>query len=347
MVSTVKNGLSYYNMDTDIFQNRKIRRLLKFYSAKGWLVYSFVLNEIYRNKGFYLEFNDETIFDIADYLNIPTKTVIEIVEFCCEIKLFDNNIMEKDKIITSKNIQLRWEKITKSAKRKISEVKDVNSKIDLTPEYFEKTPEYFEKTPEYFDKVKKSKVNIKEINSFMSSSSINTTTCPKPIFEKSLQAESKSDKASVIAEDGSDEVRRLSALANSIAKYVKYELPTNQFSTKGEVYQVTSEYLDEMQKLFEGLDVNQEFKLMKSWLLNNAQRRKTLRGMPAFINNWLSKSQNNQHQRKHYAYNGTTGKSHNQNSGGYWNKATCVEQVRNSFEVNAEVIRKDARGGNS
>ena len=59
----------------------------------------------------------------------------------------------------------------------------------------------------------------------------------------------------------------------------------------GTEHPVTREYVDQMQQLFPAVDVRQQLLKMKAWSINNPSRRKTKRGITAFINNWLSKEQ--------------------------------------------------------
>ena len=40
---------------------------------------------------------------------------------------------------------------------------------------------------------------------------------------------------------------------------------------------------------YPGLDVKQCLHVAQAWLVTNPRRRKTKRGMPRFINNWLSR----------------------------------------------------------
>jgi hypothetical protein len=46
-------------------------------------------------------------------------------------------------------------------------------------------------------------------------------------------------------------------------------------------------------ELYPAVDVRQELRSMKGWLIANPTRRKTKSGIKKFINNWLSKAQNN------------------------------------------------------
>jgi len=67
-------------------------------------------------------------------------------------------------------------------------------------------------------------------------------------------------------------------------------LPTNK---RGEEYPVTQDHVREWEELYPAVDVMQELRNMRGWLLHNKSRRKTASGMPRFINNWLTKEQNN------------------------------------------------------
>lgn len=45
-----KTGLSYYNVDTDRYQDMRIKRLKKDMGCRGVAVYDYILCEIYRVK---------------------------------------------------------------------------------------------------------------------------------------------------------------------------------------------------------------------------------------------------------------------------------------------------------
>ena len=66
-------------------------------------------------------------------------------------------------------------------------------------------------------------------------------------------------------------------------------LPTNK---NNEEYPVVQAFIDEMQNLYEGVDVLKELKAMRAWLITNQKNRKTYSGMVRFINSWLSREQN-------------------------------------------------------
>ena len=64
-------------------------------------------------------------------------------------------------------------------------------------------------------------------------------------------------------------------------------LPLNN----GAEYPVSMEQCQEWASLYPAVDVAQQLREMRGWLLSNPTKRKTLRGIQAFINRWLSKEQ--------------------------------------------------------
>lgn len=66
-------------------------------------------------------------------------------------------------------------------------------------------------------------------------------------------------------------------------------LPTNM---PGQEVAVTAFQASEYRKLYPAVDLEQELRAMRGWLLSNPKLRKTKSGMMRFINNWLSKAQN-------------------------------------------------------
>ena len=60
----------------------------------------------------------------------------------------------------------------------------------------------------------------------------------------------------------------------------------------GSEYIPDYDYYEKMKELYPAVDIDQAFKEMSAWSMSNPQKRKTSRGVKAFINNWLSKEQN-------------------------------------------------------
>jgi uncharacterized protein YdaU (DUF1376 family) len=69
-----------------------------------------------------------------------------------------------------------------------------------------------------------------------------------------------------------------------------FKLPTNKTDV---FYLVKIEEINNYNFTYLAVDIEQQYRQILSWLNANPKNRKTLGGMPKFINAWLSKSQNN------------------------------------------------------
>lgn len=114
-----KNGLTYYQAETDRFQDIKIKRLKKRFGCQGYAVYNYVQNEIYRVEGCFIRFTDDQAFDCAEYWNIDEEEVMDIINFCADIELFDAVIWKTRGILTSREIQRRYTEICRRAKKRM------------------------------------------------------------------------------------------------------------------------------------------------------------------------------------------------------------------------------------
>ena len=68
-------------------------------------------------------------------------------------------------------------------------------------------------------------------------------------------------------------------------------LPTNRFKVSGEEIGFSQAQMDDYAVTFPAVDVPQQFREMRRWLIDNPERRKTAKGMATFVNRWLSKEQ--------------------------------------------------------
>lgn len=116
-MANIKTGLNYYTIDTDRYQDRRIKRLKKDLGCKGIAVYDYILCETYRVRGCFLEWDDNTVFDVAEYFGIDENTVREIVKYCGAVGLFDKGLLARG-IITSASIQQRYIEMCTRAKRR-------------------------------------------------------------------------------------------------------------------------------------------------------------------------------------------------------------------------------------
>lgn len=158
MVNT-KIGLSYFAVDTDIFQDRKIKQLKRNFGCPGIAILFYLLAEVYRDKGCGLEWDENTALDVADYLGVKETLVDEVVKYCGAVGLFDATLLASG-IITSEAIQHRYVEMSKRAKRTTIEIPEdwriIKEDAVSIPETFPNTSRNIPET--FLPKEKKSKV---------------------------------------------------------------------------------------------------------------------------------------------------------------------------------------------
>lgn len=122
-----KTGLRYFPFDTDTFEDDKIFDLLDRYGPLGITVYICILCIVYR-QGYYSEIpldklSRMVIKMIGNKWVKNQKAVVQVVHFCSEIGLLDDDLMTKN-IITSVGIQRRYyETAVKRMKRRLYSIK--------------------------------------------------------------------------------------------------------------------------------------------------------------------------------------------------------------------------------
>lgn len=116
-MANIKTGFIFYKVDTDRFQDIRIKRLKKDRGCKGYAVYEYFLNEIYRVKGCFLAYDESAAFDAAEYWGLEESQVNDIVNYCCACGLFDKDLFTSAGILTSRSIQSRYIEMSRIAKR--------------------------------------------------------------------------------------------------------------------------------------------------------------------------------------------------------------------------------------
>ena len=107
MSRPIKKGLSYFPLDTDMLSDRKIRRLFQNYGCEGFSTYMAILCEAYGTTGYYIRYTDDFCFDIGFTLNLKEEQIREIIGFCVEIRLFNQELFALQGILTSFGIHKR------------------------------------------------------------------------------------------------------------------------------------------------------------------------------------------------------------------------------------------------
>lgn len=154
-MANYKQGFNYYSVDTDRYQDMKIKRLKKNFGPAGIAVYDYLLCEIYRVKGCFIEWDENTAFDVADYFGIKESLVNEIVNYCGVVGLFNKELLTSESVLTSVSIQNRFLDWSKKARRTTAIIPE---KLNILREESHKMNEEPNKTHTVCDEVKKSKV---------------------------------------------------------------------------------------------------------------------------------------------------------------------------------------------
>lgn len=138
-----KTGFDFYRVDTDRYQDIRIKKLKKTHGCNGIAVYDYVLCEIYRVKGCFIEWDEATTFDVAEYFGLKETAVSEIMRYCGSVGLFNKELLSRG-IVTSIAIQKRYLAMCRSAKRQNAQI----PQIAKLPEESPKPPEESRKPPE-------------------------------------------------------------------------------------------------------------------------------------------------------------------------------------------------------
>ena len=107
MARSIKKGLDYFPVDTDIFENIQVRKLKNRYKSFGFLAYFTLLCDIYKKEGYFLQLSDDYVYDLADRLGDTEEKIQE--KYDCY------------HVLTSKSIQERYILVVKRCKNPISE----------------------------------------------------------------------------------------------------------------------------------------------------------------------------------------------------------------------------------
>lgn len=116
MARTIKKGLDYFPFDVDLFQDIRIRKLIKYQGGKAVTVYTLLLCTIYRN-GYYAMWDKELPFILSEISGYTEAYILEVIECCMNIGLFSKELFESAKVLSSRGIQERYRKICSASRR--------------------------------------------------------------------------------------------------------------------------------------------------------------------------------------------------------------------------------------
>lgn len=191
MARPKKKNLDYFPLDVSVYRNRKIRKLMKIKGSRALNVFITLLCKIYEN-GYYIEYSEDFIFDMAEDIFEEMEFVNDVINLCTEVNLIDKDTLEKSNILTSKGIQEQYLVIQKRCKRNtcidkyklIDEEEIINSiNVGNTEVSSEETGVYSEITGISSEKSTQKKIKENKKKNKIKPSNTSTTTARVRVCE--------------------------------------------------------------------------------------------------------------------------------------------------------------------
>lgn len=108
MARPIKKGLDYFPIDIGFLQDIKIRRIMRACGTASIPILISLLCNIYRGDGYYVLWEPDLPFLIAEEVGVSEGVVIETVGKAVQVDFFHEGLYEKFKILTSSGIQNRY-----------------------------------------------------------------------------------------------------------------------------------------------------------------------------------------------------------------------------------------------
>ena len=112
MARPTKQGLDYFSFDCDFFTDIKIRKIARACGIASPSILICLLCNIYKDKGYYILWDEDLPFVIADTVGVTEGAVKEVILKAIQVGFFDTEKYEQYKILTSSGIQKRFRSST-------------------------------------------------------------------------------------------------------------------------------------------------------------------------------------------------------------------------------------------
>lgn len=119
MARTANDGLQYFPFSVHFFSETDIMIIRSRYGSDGIIMYQHLLCEIYKN-GYYLPIDDDYIMIHSDLMHIKENLTRQLVNFLVHRGIFNQQLWDSDKVLTSEDIQRQYQKSKKGSKRNIT-----------------------------------------------------------------------------------------------------------------------------------------------------------------------------------------------------------------------------------
>lgn len=119
MARPAKPGLDYFPLDTDMFCDMRIRRLIRRCGGEAVAVYTLLLCTVYRS-GYYIVADDDLSFMLSEQSGLDEAYILKVIGCCIDIRLFDKTLYDSDRVLTSRAIQERYREVRTLSRRVFS-----------------------------------------------------------------------------------------------------------------------------------------------------------------------------------------------------------------------------------
>lgn len=185
MARPVKQGIDYFPFDVDFFSDIKIRKIARACGSQATSILICLLCNIYKDNGYYILWDEDLPFVIADTVGVSEGAVKEVIYKALQVDFFDQNIYNKYQVLTSYGIQKRFksavykrESIEYIEEYNVSDVRNNVSDVKNKVTDVRSTQSKVKKS-----KVKKSKEKKKEISPEGDSKKAELSLQPHPQVE--------------------------------------------------------------------------------------------------------------------------------------------------------------------
>ncbi len=127
MARPQKDGLDYFPFDVDFMKDTKVRRIARTFGCTGTMAIVMLFTDIYRTRGYYMNWDEDTCFDLSETLQCEPELAAKIVDACVLAKIFNVDLFQDKAVLTSAAIQLRYLKINQDCKRQ----RTINPELSL------------------------------------------------------------------------------------------------------------------------------------------------------------------------------------------------------------------------
>ena len=108
MARPLKQGIDYFSLSVDFLRDIKVRKIKRACGPHAVEILLCLLGNIYRETGYYIGWDEDMMFLVADEVGAKEGLVEETVNKAIQVGFFNQEKFNNYKILTSSGIQKRY-----------------------------------------------------------------------------------------------------------------------------------------------------------------------------------------------------------------------------------------------